>query len=566
MGFLFPWAAGFAALIPVVIALYLLRQRRRRIVVPSITRWRASHEPAPSRMAWGRVRSWRSLLLNLLILILILLALLRPEFSSWLKPEPTIVVLDSRLRMQATGADGSSAFERARATASGLAAQASEARPISILTTEGVGSPLTADARRAAEAVGAAQLTDAGGDPGLDKLAVDGRRIIFITDRPTEIDGVEVIAVGEPGGNVAVTDFALRELPDGGQSRALFVRVRNFTDAATERDLELRLDDQLLDVIPIKIPPGESLETLRTFSARELESERGWLTGRLVGPDDSLASDDIGRAAVPVGGKPRVLLVSLGNWFLENALSADPGIAFELLTPESWQPGMETAFDVVVLDDWMPVGMTVADAAAGNFLFVGRNPWSTNESEIDGPVITETDDESPLLAGLSLEGAVISRSAKVDGLQPVVRSVDDVLIGVAGATAEAATRQAVIAFRPGESDLPLRVAFPLLMSNAVRWLAAIEPTTTTLAGESFTLDGYSRVFSEAGFPQLGEAKWLAVNPASRGESDVLLAATSAPDSPISGSIGGWVPWRLLVVLALVAVAFEWFAFHRWRVR
>lgn len=572
MTFLFPWAAGFAALVPVVVGLYLLRQRRRRVVVPSLARWRAAHQPAPSRMAWGRVRGWRSLLLNLLILLLILLALMRPEFSAFLSPQATVVVVDSRLRMQGVGDDGTTAFERARAVAAGIAGRASESGPVSVTTMGGVASALTADPPRALAAVDDLKVSDAGGEV---RVVTDGR-MIFVTDRPTEIEGVEVVAVGEAAANVAVTDFALRNLPDGGQSRALFVRVRNFSDDLVKRELELRLDDRLLDVVSVEIEAGGEFEMIRSFGASELRevvaaprigqrrlevtAPQGWLTGTLVG-EDAIAADNVGRAVVPVGGKPRVLLVTDGNWFLENALSADPQIAFELLTSGVWRAGMELAFDAVVFDDWTPEGMTREEAEAGNFLFVGRSPWSVEGARIEKPAVTDAERESPLLAGLSLDGAVIDSAERIQGLRSVVRSVDDALVAVSETRGG---RQAVFTFRPGESDLPLRVAFPLLVANTVHWLTGVAERESVRAGDVVDVDGVARDYPRAGFFGGGEDAWLAVNPASRSESDLRGAETGG--AVALAVWGGWVPWKLAVVLALAALILEWVAFYRWRVR
>ncbi len=556
MTFFFPWAAGFAVLLPVVVGLYLLRQRRRRIVVPSVARWRIAHEPAPSRMAWGRVRGWRSLLLNLLILLLILVALLRPEFTNWWPPRATLVVLDSRLRMQGVGADGTTAFDRARSVASQIAARASSGGPVSVMTTDGVASARTEDPRQAQTILNGLEASDGGG--WVDVRG--GGNVVFITDRATEIEGVDVVAVGEAAGNVTVTDFALRGLPDGGQSRALFVRIRNFSDAAVERDLELRIDDRLLDVVSVSLEAGGEFEVIRSFGASELESERGWLTGTLVGKD-AIAVDDTGRAAVPVGGKPRVLLVSDGNWFLENALSADPQIAFELLTPGVWRAGMESAFEAVVFDDWVPEGMTREAAGGANFLFVGRSPWSVDGARIENPAVTDTDRESPLLAGLSLDGAVIESAERIEGLRSVVSSVDDALVAVAE---KGGARQAVLAFRPAESDLPLRVAFPLLVANTVHWLTRVAERDSARAGDGVELDGGARVFSRVGFYSVGEDEWLAVNPAGGRESDLRGAGTGGALTPAGWA--GWTPWRVAASLALGVLVLEWLAFYRWRVR
>ncbi len=285
MSFLFPWAAWFAALVPVVVGLYMLRQRRRRVVVPSILRWRASPVPAPSRIALGRVRGWRSLLLNLLIFLLILAALARPEFASFWNPEPTVVVLDARLRMSALGPDGTTVFERAQSVGADIAAQAGDRSPVAVLSTTGEIAPFSTDARQAVSLVERMLPADSGGGvDGTIDLAKEMRgeppgRIVFVTDRPSAMEGIDVIAVGVPMNNAAVSDFSTRALSDGGQSRAMFVRVRNFSTTAITRDLELRIDDRLLDVIPVRLEAGETFETVRTFTNAEARFHRGAADG-----------------------------------------------------------------------------------------------------------------------------------------------------------------------------------------------------------------------------------------------------------------------------------------------
>jgi hypothetical protein len=569
VSFLFPWAIWFGALVPVIVGFYMLRQRRRRVVVPSVLRWRASPVPAPSRMALGRVHGWSSLLLNLLIFALILLALARPDFSSLWRPEPTVIVLDARLRMSARGTDGVTAFERARAAAAEIAGRAGDRNPVAILSTSGLVSPLTPDARRAGDVLNRAQPSDGGG--GVDatitlaKNTLEGQpgRVVFVTDRPVPLEGVDVVAVGESLENVAVTDFSTRALPDGGQSRAVFVRVRNFSTSATSRDLEIRIDDRLLDVVRITLEPGGSFETVRSFAAAELESEQGQLTGTLVGAD-AISADDVGRAAVPVGDKPRVLLVSAGNWFLENALRSDPEIAFELLTPGVFRDGMESSFDAVVFDDFVPAGMTRAAAAAGNFLFVGASPWSRDSGRvIANPVITDVERDSPLLARLSLDGVTITEGRAVVGLAPVASSVDDALIAV---RENGMTRTAVFGFRVEDSDLPLRVAFPLLIANTVHWLAGVAEPLAARAGEMVIAadGGLVGEFDLAGFYAGGDGRWLAVNPAG-GESDVRGAAIGGGEGRSFGQLG-LVPWKWLVVAAIALLSFEWVAWSRRWVR
>ncbi len=73
----------------------------------------------------------------------------------------------------------------------------------------------------------------------------------------------------------------------------------------------------------------------------------------------------------------RALLVTRGNWFLESLFKADEQIEFNQLAPDAFQVAQAANFDVVVLDDFLPVGLEkLAELPAGNFLFVRQSPLS----------------------------------------------------------------------------------------------------------------------------------------------------------------------------------------------
>ncbi len=271
--------------------------------------------------------------------------------------------------------------------------------------------------------------------------------------------------------------------------------------------------------------------------------------------------DDVARAVVPIGGRPRVLLVTAGNYFLENALNADPEIAFELLSPEVWRNGMASSFDAVVFDDFLPEGLTKANAADGNFLFIGQNPWSMGTDErIANPVITNVETGSPLVTGLSLDGITINSAQAVDGLLPVVESVDDALIAVGDS---GTARTAVFGFRVQDSNLPLRIAFPLLVANTVHWLTGIEEPLTARAGEIVRGADSELIgeFDVAGFYPVEDGRTVAINPAGGDESDLRGAATDG--SALASTIRSGIPlWKWLVGLALGLLAFERWAWSR----
>jgi hypothetical protein len=98
-------------------------------------------------------------------------------------------------------------------------------------------------------------------------------------------------------------------------------------------------------------------------------------------------------------------------------------------------------------------------------------PYGTVEGRIDGPLIERPDPDEPLLRFVDLSTVHIGRARNVeaaDGLRSVVATPAGAPLVAVGE--DRGRRIGLISFALSESDLPLQVAFPLLMSNLVEHL------------------------------------------------------------------------------------------------
>jgi hypothetical protein len=370
--------------------------------------------------------------------------------------------------------------------------------------------------------------------------------------------------------------------------------------------VELAYDGRLLDVKPFTLDPGTRFLQSFPSVARPARSARGWLTARLDAADP-LPLDDIAYAVLPPPLPKRVLLITKGNWFLEKVLAADQSLQFELLAPENFSTALAAKFDVVVLDNFLPQGLSLA-GLQGNMLFLGQTPFSTGE-KIEQPLISNVDAAHPALRLVDLQNATIARAAAAAlpadpgewQLESPLSGIEHPLM-ITGERRHSDGRQrlAALSFDVAESDLPLRVAFPLLISNTLQWLAggSADAALSTIAGETLQLASGDSLQPEpftdpaAALPELtgsgisgffqpmrngfyriqsaGKTSWLAVNTFTEAESD-LRAASSAPSESSShfpavslASAGAWPLWQYLALAALLLFALEWWLFHRRR--
>src|SRR5690606_32299177 len=110
----------------------------RELHVSSLLFWQRAMGEQQHRVFLGRLRRWLSLALQLFILLLLLFALLRPEPKGVAAAgESTVLLLDTRARMQALEPDGQTRFAQAVAHAMVHAAAGREGASVAVL---GVGT------------------------------------------------------------------------------------------------------------------------------------------------------------------------------------------------------------------------------------------------------------------------------------------------------------------------------------------------------------------------------------------------------------------------------------------
>lgn len=588
MSFALSWAFAFLALVPVIILLYLVKLKRREQTVSTLFFWQRVLEEQRRRAFFRKLRQPLSLLLHLLIFLLLLLALAGPRWRSDMAAgSSTVLILDTRARMQAREADDQTRFEKARRALRDRIAGARPDAQIALLTSSGeVAHPFSGDPEALQRALEAIQVTDAGGS--LELAITLANSLLASRSGPTE---VVVESAGSRQDNLAITRLATRRLPGNPETSEVMLEVSNFSAAPASGNVELALDGRIVDVRPFQLGPGET--RLESFPAIGSPSAgaRGWLTATLD-TKDALPVDDQARACLGAFEPKRVLLVSRGNWFLEKLLEADRTLRFEMLSPESFQLSMTAAFDAVILDRQVPAGFDL-QATRGNFLFLKEPPFPKAGPELEAPPVTDADSASPLLRLVDWREVLFAKASQLNfepqigvwRFQAPLKSFDHPLV-LAGETADG-QRLAIWAFDPNDSDLPLRVAFPLLMSNTLQWLCSqpIEPAAGLPAGKTLTLGNGEAIAGKPGadhpvavrelftpfvngfyrFEDGDRPGWIAVNTFDPAESNLNSQETAtATAAGISLPLSGWPLWKLLVLAGYALFLAEWFLFHRRR--
>jgi len=494
MGFLTPTLLLFATLGIPILVLYMLKLRRRDVLVSSTLLWQRLLRDREANAPWQRLRRNLLLLLQLLILALLTLALARPFV-----PAPTVVsgsvvvLLDASASMQAQDSDG---VERTRFDAGRRAAQEIVAGMGSgdVATVIAVGpqpqvlASATNDRvllRRALE-----EAAPTNGPANWDAacaLAAAGlagardTRVVVISDGalpealPPLPGGVRFVGVGGEGDNLSITALATREGSAGPQT---FLRIVNYSDTDSEPLVEFSADGVLFDARRLFVSAHGSADLALTDLPYDLQVLQAHLA-----VEDALPLDNTAWTVhtPPLSG--RVLLISDGNLFLERALGALPGVELVRLSPNSPVPPLqgetEGGYDLYVYD-----GVITGTLPVGNLWLIGppaSPPPAGGELGGNGfPVsvgglfaatmITRVADGDPLLRYVDLSAVHVLQARAVEpppGARVLIEAEGGPLLFVAE---RPEGRLAVLTFDLRDSDLPLQIAFPILTANLTDWL------------------------------------------------------------------------------------------------
>ncbi len=493
MTFLSPLAFAILGLAFPLVLLYFLKVRRRQQSVPSLLLWGASVRDREASAFFQRLQRDPLLLLQLLALLALVLALARPIVTVLGEgARKVVVVLDTSASMKARDS-GSARFEAARAGAGALVRGLGEGAEVMVVEAgiqPQVTAPMSRDRDRALGAIRSAQARDL---PNRLPQAVRTARALVGRDPRAEIhvftDGavtlpsspemtdprVRWVGVGRRSQNVGITNLSIRKAYTGPFEHQAFLSLVNYTPVAQEFSFSLAIDGKTLAERSLTLEPNVRRAVVLPFS----HNGGGEVVARLHINDD-LGTDNVAWAVLPPPRKIAVMLVSPGNLFLEKVLRTDPQVALEVRTPEEYQGGMEQA-DVVVLDSVSPTKV-----GPGRFVFVNTVPPDVPLEvlgRIEQPTIMDWDRTHPVMRHVELAKVAIEEAMRVRPLAAGRALVDAVGGPVIYALEEPERKAVHIGFDLFRTDFPLRVAFPLILSNSLRWLhpAALDQSSLQLA-------------------------------------------------------------------------------------
>ncbi len=519
MNFLTPTSLFLFGLAIPIIALYILKLRRRREPVSTLMFWEQLFKERQTTSLFQRLKHLLSLLLQLLFLMFLVLAIARPQFAFITKSaRQLILIIDHSASMNAVlnlDPDDSSSESRldsakqnALQMVKGLRFM-DEMSVISCNTRPVIHTPFTNHQKTLQQAIESIKPTDVKTDL---KSAVDlafdvaqtkpNPEVIILSDFQSvseetlakfqesiqqdttteEQDKKEkiklhLIRIGENSDNVGITQFRVRKSIVNAFDYETLLTVVNASDEEKKCSVELYFNESLFDVRPYTLAPGEKKSEIFsnfTFEGGELKA--------VLDVTDVLPTDNVAYATLPKRELISVLLVTDENPFLQKVLSVDEKLNLSIMTPAEYESGPKDA-EVVVFDRFSPT--TFGD---GNYMFIyppkatdppnegETNPiatWNIGEA-LETPIITDWERTHPILRHVHLENVLIGEAYEVkppSTAQILARSFESPVLFV-----DVTPKRKIVfaAINILESDLPLRIAFPVIIANTIQWFQQSE--------------------------------------------------------------------------------------------
>jgi hypothetical protein len=406
---------------------------------------------------------------------------------------------------------------------------------------------------------------------------------------------VRHIRISGSATNLGITRLAIRKRVGSDNHHEVFLAVKNFSQQPMTTPIRLTLRRrQILDQ-QLSLQPGQEERLITTLE----RPPQGVVKAELL-TDDDFSLDNLAYGVIASKAKTWILLVGESNYFLERLLTSLPGALVNVSPGVSAEalPHLLEVNHLIIFNGVQPPPLQ-----KGNFLLINTVPPDERylaNGNVLNPQVLDWQRQHPVLRYVDVTNLHIEEALSIR-LQGEAQSlIDGTNTSLLSVIETPRLRLATLAFDPMRSDLPLRVAFPVLMHNLLRWLSPSQEGVTgrqLQAGMPYSVffdqpvervavqdpQGAQRTYEVQGNPWLftntdrlgvyilrsGEQKhYLTVNLLDAMESDINPSdafPSLAPDASQLTQHAGLVEtplWPFVLLGATVMLLSEWYVWSR----
>lgn len=484
------WPLAFLVLIPVIIILYLLKQKAVDTPFSSNLLWQEIYRNLEAKTPFEKLKQNILMYLQLFLMMLLIFALMAPMLKrGGLAGENVVVVVDTSASMEYRydGEDSrlDYSIRKAKQEIDGL----SEAAVVTLISCDGEANVVYQGSDKKTLKSRLAKL-EASNEAGTLNQAVnvvnslitgmENVQVICYTD--TEFDSKELIrsnkeaslvveSVYSEGENCSI-DYVNYTMGDKGIEA--LCKITNYGKQDVVQDVSLYVDDAIADVQEASVPAGES--TTVYFSPQNISLEESAVLKAELSARDDLNADNSQSIEAVSAVEKKILLLSEGNVFLEKALSLDENTKVYKSDDINVLKQTEEPFDLYVFDGIaLPEDFDMAAFQKSAVLFInyqsgfGETPFFHSEGEVKDALLHFTESEvTDYVKDYSFGITKAFTYGLPEGAVPFAATEDGKTVGCLGSMN--GVRFAILGFDIHNTDLALQTEFPIFMSQLTEQL------------------------------------------------------------------------------------------------
>jgi len=456
-------------LIPIIILLYLLKQKAEDFTFSSLFLWQETYRNMEATTPWEKLKNNLLMYLQIITVFVLILAIASPYLKKGASNyERVVLVVDTSGSMNTKYDDKQTRFAKAVNDAVNYVENLKEGTYITLLSMDKRTTILAANVTDKVQVVKLLEnlkSTDHIGNPEeairlIASMAEqwEAYETVVYSDEAIDLSAINgtLIDVNSLGVNGCI-DYVSYGEKEG--ELIVLVKVSNPSPYEFSTDINLYIDDELADIKTITLHANES----QVLYFEGLKPE-GRLIKAEINEKDYLEKDNIGYALLQDTAIKKVLLVTNQNVFIEKAVSTISGIDL-YKTNDIANLTENDAFDLYIFDGVVPKVLPLS----GNYIFI-YPPES-----IEGICEISNNLENLMLTTVTHEVSKYMDNYRIGVTkasvyqQPVwaksFLKADGLSAGYLG-DYEGRTI-AVLGFDFHNSDFPLQAEFPIFINNLV---------------------------------------------------------------------------------------------------
>ena len=379
MSFSFPLGFLLLLAIPVLIIIYIIKNRYKEKVVSSDYIWDLSKKFLKKKNPLNSISNLLNLIIQCLCILFLSFSLAGPVFYFKNGAENEVYILDASASMEMLNSDGSTHLESAKKDIAELVDKASNGSTFTLVVSDSNSRTLCQNIQDKAifnSILNRVEIDYA--ESGLENaislaqsISSDGKGSHFslFTDKEVKIgEGIEAYNVADTNNNYAISDLRISSVKEEDVSYALFeADVTSYSEDKT-LDVEFFFDDKSIGLVSQEVKQNElTTFSLKLNNANGNYSTYSSLKASIINEDSLKEDSEFIVYNSEDFDTTDILIVSNSPFYFKSVFNAlnnnKMKITYQTVSPAIYSlTGASVGFDIVIFDGYAPEDLPVDSA------------------------------------------------------------------------------------------------------------------------------------------------------------------------------------------------------------